>query len=875
VVGTAVLGAGVGTSSVAAADPTRQLRADAAGAEIELDYGRGTARFARMPAGVAGLTLGDPPDVVAQAFADRYGALLGVLSASDLRVRDVVVDALGHSHVRFTQQYAGLPVYGSDVRMHFDATGQLTRAQAATVPNLHLSTTPALGEAEATTVAFDHTGALLADAPELVVFDLGLIDKLAMRPRLAYAIGVRGPGIDSTVIVDAVDGSVLFAWSHIHEVLERATYEFGYGPGFLAWQESDGPYAGGDAQMAGLIDFTEDTFDLFANISGGTYESYDGDSAPMEAVLYAPLQCPNAQWNGTTTNYCTGLATDDVVGHEWAHGYTQLNHNLIYAYEPGALNESYSDIFGEAIDLLNGAGLDTPGDPRPVDTCTSNAESVRWLIGEDTQGLGGAIRDMWDPTCMAHPGRVGDFEYFCLFSGEFFDNGGVHINSGVPNHGFALLVDGGTFNGEAVPAIGMAKALALYWRAMTVYQGQVSGFADHAAALETSCDDLIGTDVFDPLTGMASGEVIEQADCDAVTSAMTATEMTAPNPCGEEPLFDTSDPPPACGEDDGVEVFVEDFEDGLAGWSVSNEGVGPDYEPRDWEVLDTPPEGANGMAAFANGDIYLGDCQQEISQAGVMHLDAPEIVLPKEGDPVLSFSHWLASEPLLDGGNLEVSVSGGPFVDVPASAFIFNGYNAQLAFSDNPLSGEDAFTGSDASVPTGTWVTSIVDLSGFAGSGDTVVVRFDFGVNICNGLFGWYVDDVRVAQCAAEDTGDTTGDTTDGNTTDDTGPSVDDTGDSTDSGPPADTTVDGGGTGPDPADGTTGTPLPPSDGGDTSSETGEEPGADTDSGGCACTTEPRTTFPWLLLLPLVLRGRARTPLRTRAPSRARRHRAQR
>lgn len=839
--GLAVVGAGAGTSSVASADPTKQLRADAAGAEVELDYGRGTARFIRTPAGVAGLSLGDPAEVVARAFADRYAALLGVASAADLRTEDVVVDALGHTHVRFAQQFAGLPVYGADVRMHFDAAGSLIRAQASTVPNPSISTTPAIGDPEAVTVALDHAGALVADPPQLFVFDLGLIDKLAMRPRLAYAVDVRGPGVDATVMVDAIDGTVVFEASHLHDVLDRAAYEFGYGPGFLVWQESDGPYAGADAQMAALIDYTEDTYELFFNVSGGTYESYDGESATMETVLYAPLQCPNAQWNGTTTNYCDGLATDDVVGHEWVHGYTQLNHGLIYAHQPGALNESYSDIFGEAIDLLNGAGLDTPGDLRAVDTCTSNALSVRWLVGEDTQGLGGAIRDMWDPTCMAHPGRVGDFEYFCNFDGEFFDNGGVHINSGVPNHAFALLVDGGTYNGTMVPAIGMTKALAIYWRAMTVYQGQVSGFAEHADALVASCEDLLGTDAFDPVTGMAT-ETIEQADCDAVQSATVATEMTAANPCGEGPLFDPGDPPPACGDDDGIEVFVEDFEDGLAGWSVSNEGVAPEYEPRDWEVLDTLPDGVEGMAAFANGDISLGDCQQQISQAGVMHLDAPEIVLPKEGDPVLSFSHWLASEPLLDGGNLEISVSGGPFVDVPASAFIFNGYNAELSFSENPLSGEDAFTGSDATVPTGSWVTSVVDLSGLASGGDTVIVRFDFGVNLCNGLFGWYVDDVRLAQCAADDgtTGDTTGDSTDST-------------DSTDSGPPADTTVDDGGTGPDVTDGTTGAPLPPTDDDGTSSETGEDPGADTESGGCGCTTGSRTTFPWLLFLlfPLV------------------------
>ena len=72
--------------------------------------------------------------------------------------------------------------------------------------------------------------------------------------------------------------------------------------------------------------------------------------------------------------------------------------------------------------------------------------SLRWLMGEDSTAFGGAIRDMWTPTCMGDPGKVTDAQYHCLTT----DGGGVHSNSGVPNHGYALLVDGGTYNGQTV-----------------------------------------------------------------------------------------------------------------------------------------------------------------------------------------------------------------------------------------------------------------------------------------------------------------------------------------------------------------------------------------------------------------------------------------
>ena len=102
--------------------------------------------------------------------------------------------------------------------------------------------------------------------------------------------------------------------------------------------------------------------------------------------------------------------------------------------------------------------------------------------------FGGAIRDMWDPTCLGDPGKVTDADTICAAD----DGGGVHTNSGVPNHGFALLVDGGTFNGQTVTGIGLTKAAHIYWRAQDVYQTPTSNFADHADALEASCTDLIG-----------------------------------------------------------------------------------------------------------------------------------------------------------------------------------------------------------------------------------------------------------------------------------------------------------------------------------------------------------------------------------------------
>ena len=69
---------------------------------------------------------------------------------------------------------------------------------------------------------------------------------------------------------------------------------------------------------------------------------------------------PERELERPTTNYCNGVTSDDVVAHEWGHAYTEYTHDLIYQWQPGALNESYSDIWGEVVDMLNGVGTDSP-----------------------------------------------------------------------------------------------------------------------------------------------------------------------------------------------------------------------------------------------------------------------------------------------------------------------------------------------------------------------------------------------------------------------------------------------------------------------------------------------------------------------------------
>ena len=101
-----------------------------------------------------------------------------------------------------------------------------------------------------------------------------------------------------------------------------------------------------------MIISSKEVYDFYKNAFGR--DSFNGTGGTMDAIFNRGNACPNASWNGTFISFCPGFTTDDVTAHEWSHAYTQYTHNLIYQWQPGALNESYSDIFGETIDIING-----------------------------------------------------------------------------------------------------------------------------------------------------------------------------------------------------------------------------------------------------------------------------------------------------------------------------------------------------------------------------------------------------------------------------------------------------------------------------------------------------------------------------------------
>jgi Zn-dependent metalloprotease len=210
-------------------------------------------------------------------------------------------------------------------------------------------------------------------------------------------------------------------------------------PGRVLRQEGGPPI--GDPAADEAYDGAGATYNLYWEIY--QRNSVDGNGLRLDSTVHYDKDYQNAFWNGQQMVYGDGdedLPLDqrifnrftiaiDVIGHELTHGVTQYTGNLDYTNQPGALNESFSDVFGS---LVKQYKLGRP------------AQDADWIIGQglftpNVKGVG--IRSMKapgtaydDPVLGKDPQPANMKDYVTTVE----DGGGVHINSGIPNHAFYL-----------------------------------------------------------------------------------------------------------------------------------------------------------------------------------------------------------------------------------------------------------------------------------------------------------------------------------------------------------------------------------------------------------------------------------------------------
>ncbi|WP_329409695.1 M4 family metallopeptidase [Streptomyces sp. NBC_00704] len=217
----------------------------------------------------------------------------------------------------------------------------------------------------------------------------------------------------------------------------RTIYDCAHGtdlPG--AKVRSEGQDPGRDATVNRAYSGLGATFDLY--LKAYRRHSIDDDGLPLDASVHYDEGYNNAFWNGEQMVFGDGdgeifldfTNSVDVIGHELTHGVTQYTANLTYYGQPGALNESMSDVFGSLIKQYS---------------LGQTAAEADWLIGAGLLApdvTGSALRSMKAPGTAYDDDVLGKDPQPATMDGYVRtgrDNGGVHINSGIPNHAFYLV----------------------------------------------------------------------------------------------------------------------------------------------------------------------------------------------------------------------------------------------------------------------------------------------------------------------------------------------------------------------------------------------------------------------------------------------------
>jgi Zn-dependent metalloprotease len=470
-----------------------------------------------------------------QTDAPATAREIGLGAQEKLVVRDVIRDADGTVHTRYERTYAGLPVLGGDLVVHESATGArqgVTKATNATIEVASLSPAVAAAKAESQALSLAKAAGSedteASQAPRKVIWAGN-----GSKPTLAYETVVGGLQEDGTpnelhVITDAATGKKLYEYQGIETgtgrsnysgtvtlgtYLSGSTYQL-YDPtrgghktynkarstsssaGTLFTDADDtwgtGTASSSSSDQTAAVDAAygaQTTWDFYKNTFGRNGIKNNGVAA------YSRVHYGNAYVNAFWSDSCfcmtygdgagnvKPLTSLDVAGHEMTHGVTSNTAGLNYSGESGGLNEATSDIFGTAVEFY-AANASDPGD---------------YLIGEkiDINGDGTPLRYMDQPS---KDGASANYWSSSLASMD------VHYSSGPANHFFFLLSEGSgartvngvsynspTYNGSTVTGIGRAKAVQIWYKALTEYMTSTTTYKGARTATLSAASALYGS----------------------------------------------------------------------------------------------------------------------------------------------------------------------------------------------------------------------------------------------------------------------------------------------------------------------------------------------------------------------------------------------
>jgi len=476
--------------------------------------------------------LPDDPVVQALDFLDRYKGLYRLSSPrTDLYLRRITQDANGGRHLFFGRQRNGVAVFASDLAVHLEG-GYVTGTNGRYLAEIPWFPPPKKHAEEGRAIALKNVpGKNLEPVgePRLMYYNEGIFVGGQAETHLAWRVNVRGLrqadgiGTSWTVFVDAHDGRVLLLLDDSPSGdrpgedfdIETANNTTSSTCWNLPWETADDEWFDEDGVTGGSPD--TDGWNAF-NFAHKTYHyfydnfrrhSWDNDGEQVEAMVHVGTNWGNARYMPGCDHLEFGdnMVMRDVFAHEFTHAVTGHTAGLVYRDQPGALNESYSDVFGALVD------------------------NDDWNIGEGSAL--GILRSLSNPPAYGDPDHINP-----AISGDgqglrppppgsrrdgSNDNGWVHINSGIPNKVFYLITAGDTHNDIAVRGMGREKAGRLYYDVLTTRLTSNAQFIDARDATVEQArayvrDGLYGftnTDVCDVINAYASvGLGDPDRDCD-------------------------------------------------------------------------------------------------------------------------------------------------------------------------------------------------------------------------------------------------------------------------------------------------------------------------------------------------------------------------
>lgn len=461
-----------------ASDPPRRsitdFHARSIGPEVHASWDdrNGRARFVmgRFETGLSESEGLSDPTTAARKIAARFGRAFGLDKVvNEVRVRHAYPDQLGFVHIVLEQDHRGIPVVGSELRIHLRGSA-LSAINGAIAESVDLPTLrPKINRGQASAIASRlHPDSTISSGPRLVIMSRE-VDSSLDGDHLAWQVTTVRESDNSSFdfFLDAMTGVPIRKVSNTHSAINRRIYDLqntGIWPSAPYATESSPPPAS-DIDGDHAYDMSNIVYNHFVGNYG--WRSYNNLDSPLDIGIRlsrVSVGGDNAFWNDNLKAllFTPGMVALDVMGHEFTHGVIHsMGGKLDYYGQPGALNESYADIFGVIID------------------------SDDWAIAENA--VSGVLRSMAFPylftytenngTTRPYPYHASDYRCYTVF-----DYGGVHVNSNIHNYAaYLIMSDIGRHNGGRI-----------FFRALRDYLGVFSDFADARDAATAAATDLFG-----------------------------------------------------------------------------------------------------------------------------------------------------------------------------------------------------------------------------------------------------------------------------------------------------------------------------------------------------------------------------------------------